>query len=148
MKVDAMVPQGRPVRVRAIPGSGPLGCRPPMWSDAVRLDVDLSGRHVDHAPGPDFDRVHPRELGVVAHQRNMLAQLEDRRTLLRNRHASRFQRDSLAVLGRDLPVNVQFGAAVGAEVDVVHAYERALELGSADRPLEIEVEARALRWWL
>jgi hypothetical protein len=75
-------------------------------SNTVCLDVDPSGRHVDHAAGPDLDRIDPRELGVVAHQGNMLAELEDRRALLRNRHAPRFQRDLLPVLGRDLPVNV------------------------------------------
>src|SRR4051794_10292021 len=60
MRVDAMVPQDAPARTRAIPRFRPLVWRPPcVRSDAVRLDVDLSGRHVDHAPGPDFDRVHP-----------------------------------------------------------------------------------------
>src|SRR4051812_15090365 len=77
----------------------------------------------------------------------MLAQLEDRGACLRNRHAARFQRDPLPVLGRDRPVDVDLGAAVGAEVDVVHAAERPLELRSADRPLEMEVETRTLGRW-
>jgi len=49
-----------------------------------------------------------------------------------------------SVLGRDLAVNVELGATVGAEVDVVHSLERPFELRSADRPLEREVETRAL----
>jgi hypothetical protein len=76
----------------------------------------------------------------------MLAELKDWRAFLRNRHASRFQRHPLPVLGRDLPVNVEPGAAVGAEVDVVHAPERPLELRSVDRPLKIEVETRTFGW--
>src|SRR4051812_28493935 len=63
------------------------------------------------------------------------------------RLASRFQRDPLPVLGRDGAVNVEIGAAVGAEVDVVDAPERPLELRSADRALEMEVETRTLGWW-
>jgi hypothetical protein len=44
-------------------------------------------------------------------------------------------------------VDVELGATVGAEVDVVHAPERPFELRSADRPLEIESETRTLGWW-
>src|SRR6476469_1367661 len=77
----------------------------------------------------------------------MLAELEDRRSHLRNRHATRFQRDLLPAVCRDLTVNVELGAAVGAEVDVVHAPERPLELRSADRPLKIKVKTRTLGWW-
>jgi hypothetical protein len=47
----------------------------------------------------------------------MLAELEDRRAFLRNRHASRFQRDPLPVLGRDRPVDVDLGAAVASSAE-------------------------------
>jgi hypothetical protein len=38
-------------------------------------------------------------------------------SLLGDRHTAGFERDLLAVLGRDLSVNMELGAAVGAEVD-------------------------------
>ena len=49
-----------------------------LRSHRVRRDVDLPRRHVDHAPSPCLERVHPRELGVVTHQGDVLTELKDR----------------------------------------------------------------------
>jgi hypothetical protein len=80
---------------------------------APYLDVDLSGRHVDHAAGPDLDRVHPREFGVVAHQGDMLAELKTAEPSSGMATPPASSATLIPVLGRDGAVNVEIGAAVG-----------------------------------
>jgi len=77
--------------------------------------VDPSGGPSPSA-GPVSIGVHPREFGVwwLLSGINVLAELEDRSAFLRNRHAYAYSGPSCRV-GRDLPMDVGVGVAVGAK---------------------------------
>lgn len=65
---------------------------------------------------------------MVGCQRHVLPERKDRRSFLRNRYAVGSERDLLSGLGRDLRLNVELGAAIGAYVQVVDTLDRPVQL--------------------
>jgi len=103
------------------------------FSDGVPLDSNLSRREIDTPGCPDLECVDPGVLRVGGRERHVLPQLQHRR--LAERDAIGGQRDLLAALGGDLGVDVERGAAVGANVKVVHALDGPAQLCPGDRAL-------------
>src|SRR5262249_19488834 len=83
---------------------------------------------------------------MVAPQRHVLPELEDRGAISPDRDATGLERDVSSIRRDDFAVDVQLGAPIGTKVQVVDAPDRPLELAAADRTVQVEVEARTLGW--
>src|SRR6266581_2363880 len=81
-------------------------------SGRVTLDPDFPLREVDGPGGPDLDRVDPGVLRVAGRQLHVLPQLQYR--CLAQGDAVGRESDLLPVVSRDLGVDVELKAAVGA----------------------------------
>src|SRR5262249_19597014 len=83
---------------------------------------------------------------MVASQRHVLPELQERGALLPDRDATGLERDVLTILRDDLRVDVQLGAPIGTKVQVVDPPDLPVELAAADRTLQVKVESRTLGW--
>jgi len=79
----------------------------------------LAFGEVDRAPGPDLKWVYPRIVGLGSRHGHVFAQVADGWSLREVGDAIGIERDLLAILGRDLCMDVELNATIGTDVDVV-----------------------------
>jgi len=99
----------------------------------------LAFRQVDRAPGPDLKWVYPRIVGLGRRQGHVFAEVAYGRAFGEVGDAIGKERDLLAILGRDLGMDVELNATIGTDVDVVELFE-------FDYQLEMYKPAARRRW--
>jgi hypothetical protein len=93
------------------------------WLDDVASDANLALGEIDRPWSPDLERVHPCVVGVGSRQGRVLAEVANRRAVFEDGNAVCEESNLLAVLGRDLGVNVQLAATIRANVGFLAGVE-------------------------